>query len=806
MERLVLMRINAKLGDKLHRTQAGFRQKRSTIDNIYHLQAAIKTRWRQSKGAPFMAAFLDFSKAFDRTWHPGIMWKAHRFGIQGRAWHWIHAFLTDRQLRVVNNGYISQWYPVLAGVPQGSVISPLLFDIYINDITECDPHGNMHQLMFADDVTIWHPLHRREKLEELMAYVARWTYQWKMVINSAKSGVMSFVPKRALPDYNHHDGQLEPVCIDYAKYTREPDAKRNDQGRNEGRNRGRNGSYIGSYPPSHDDYEKWYDAQQHANKPAPVIILDNVPSYKYLGLTFTYTLDWRIHATNVLRKARYVSYLIRRIIHRNRPPGVMVIRNLVCAIILPIIKYGWPFWYCHYGIMIKLRSAIVQPLRRVLGLPATCHFYSVMVELAIPRLTVMRYQCAMQVYDRFTRLPATNHVHDYLKRERWQFSRTGLTVIKPALILAPIITKALNHISVVQPRVRTVNHSNWRSDDHDWNKNIKLYTLQLSRHIWSREDHAAHLRSIWAKTPFTQPWPPPYVYHHDRAAVSTIARMRHDRTQLKQAANRHDQRGKGKSDICDLKGCDGKSIDDLNHYLYHCANPQLEIARQSSLTHSYHPICINKNNVIENPRTIISFTDGSCKGTRAGAGAFTTIPILVDSLQYIRRRRGRINPNYNRLNYEIETNPKINGMSDAMRAYMTEPRRHGHTHVYSDRISIPHGTNNIGELYAIGLAINRVTAIINNNTAYNDYDIIIAADSQSLQHGTHVNANHLIIDELHRRIQLLSHYGQRRIVFKKVEAHSGIAGNEVADYLAGYAANDADINQPTRLYSHSSST
>ena len=95
-ERIILKRIMNKLGDKLSSTQAGFRGKRSTIDNLYYLWSSIHHRWKdcEKEVRPFMAAFLDFSKAFDRTWHNGILYKIYQFGIRGRAWYWI------RRLRI----------------------------------------------------------------------------------------------------------------------------------------------------------------------------------------------------------------------------------------------------------------------------------------------------------------------------------------------------------------------------------------------------------------------------------------------------------------------------------------------------------------------------------------------------------------------------------------------------------------------------------------------------------------------------------------------------------------------------------
>ena len=91
--------------------------------------------------------FLDISKAFDEVWHELLLYKLENLGISGNLLKLFHSFLGDRQRRVVLNDQHSRWAPVLAGVPQGSVLRPLLFLIYINDLSE---NFELSAKLFAD--------------------------------------------------------------------------------------------------------------------------------------------------------------------------------------------------------------------------------------------------------------------------------------------------------------------------------------------------------------------------------------------------------------------------------------------------------------------------------------------------------------------------------------------------------------------------------------------------------------------------------------------------------------------------------
>ena len=94
---------------------------------------------------------LDASAAFDRVWHDGLIHKLNNKGISGNLLAWLTNYLMDRKQRVVIKGQTSEWHNNTAGVPQGSILAPLLFLIYVDDIVK-DIESDI--LLFADDTSL----------------------------------------------------------------------------------------------------------------------------------------------------------------------------------------------------------------------------------------------------------------------------------------------------------------------------------------------------------------------------------------------------------------------------------------------------------------------------------------------------------------------------------------------------------------------------------------------------------------------------------------------------------------------------
>ena len=137
-------------------------------------------------GSPVDVVYLDFQKAFDKVPHQRLLLKLKAHGIGNDVINWIEEWLTHRRQRVIVDGEISNWKSVLSGVPQGSVLGPILFLIYINDL-EDDISSKV--LKFADDTKVFRKVTNvtdKQRLQEDLDKLVKWSEKWQMLFNFGK--------------------------------------------------------------------------------------------------------------------------------------------------------------------------------------------------------------------------------------------------------------------------------------------------------------------------------------------------------------------------------------------------------------------------------------------------------------------------------------------------------------------------------------------------------------------------------------------------------------------------------------------
>ncbi|UYV68044.1 hypothetical protein LAZ67_5002897 [Cordylochernes scorpioides] len=157
MEKIILRRLTYHLDTRnlLPKEQYGFRKGHGTIDQLLIFTQKVKDAQNRKLTNHTIAAFLDLTQAFDKVWKNKLITKLYKhFKIDGKAITWINDFLKNRYIRVKYNGTLSKTFELYQGLPQGSVLSPTLFTLFIAGIEEKISHKTNIGL-FADDIILW---------------------------------------------------------------------------------------------------------------------------------------------------------------------------------------------------------------------------------------------------------------------------------------------------------------------------------------------------------------------------------------------------------------------------------------------------------------------------------------------------------------------------------------------------------------------------------------------------------------------------------------------------------------------------
>ena len=168
--------------------QAGFRKNRSCQDQILRITQHVTNGFnhKQLTGA----IFFDLEKAFDKASHRGILFRLKQHNLNKILFEWISNFLENRSYFVEYNGFASKEYPIKSGVPQGSCLSPTIFNIFFSYISHSIP-DSIKTALFADDLCIWYTDRSKRKiqtqLQDATNKIDNFCIKWGLVLNKAKT-------------------------------------------------------------------------------------------------------------------------------------------------------------------------------------------------------------------------------------------------------------------------------------------------------------------------------------------------------------------------------------------------------------------------------------------------------------------------------------------------------------------------------------------------------------------------------------------------------------------------------------------
>jgi len=195
--------------------QFGFLARKSTCTQLL----ATLNEWTKAANAHYRidAVYIDFAKAFDSVSHAKLLQKVKSYGINYELYTWVSEFLSNRTQRVYIQNDVSDFLPVISGVPQGSVLGPLLFLIYINDITDC-LIGVTGIKLFADDSKFYYSRDSKDVTDfsQTLSNFCEWSEKWQLNVAYQKCNTISFGNLR-VPESSYSLSGVELERVDYIR-------------------------------------------------------------------------------------------------------------------------------------------------------------------------------------------------------------------------------------------------------------------------------------------------------------------------------------------------------------------------------------------------------------------------------------------------------------------------------------------------------------------------------------------------------------------------------------------------------------
>ena len=357
----------------INKHQSGFRRAKSTDDHLFRLSQSIMESF--NKGEHVVAAFLDVEKAFDNVWHNGLRYKIFQLDLPTKMTRWLSDFLVGRLIQVNVNNFFSNQINPKAGVPQGSVLSPLLFLIYVNDLPA--PHHNQNSLsQFADDTAQWaFSLSVRiaaKLLQQDVLNLAMWCAKWRIKLNPEKTKVIIF--SRSI--------LARKTELNLTLY----------------------GETLKIYP-----------------------------QVKFLGITFDSQLNFKKHFEDILDRCNSRYYRLRLLANKKWGPSPSTLIQIYKQCVRPIFEYGaLSTITTSDNIISKIQRLQNKFIRLALRLPKYICSKLLHDSTGLPYVKDRLLSCATKSLDRIAQNPL---IEESISRNRlnpaWDRFPTPLSVVRP---------------------------------------------------------------------------------------------------------------------------------------------------------------------------------------------------------------------------------------------------------------------------------------------------------------------------------------------------------------------------------------
>ena len=375
-ERMVLGQLTYFLEQQgtLSPVQAGFRPGRSTVDQVLLLSQSIADSFHQSKsGARTVLATVDFAKAFDSVWHSALLSKFISLDLSLCFVKWIQSYLSNRRSKVrICNSY-SRIFRLRRGVPQGSVLGPVLFSLYINNLPTFLP-TSVKTSLYADDLAIWASSPNVEcatsTVQAALNRLVEWSSKRRLSLNPLKCEPSFFSPD----PYQSH---IQPSL------------------------------YILNTPLKFNPYPT------------------------FLGVTFDRTLSFKLHVLSLRKKFHSRFCAFRSIASASWGPSKKSLCTLYKAFIRPILTYASPGWFpfsspTHITSLERMHRS---SCRLITGCLSSTPIPLLHIEAFLPPLRVTLTHQSLSFFKQALQLPSTFPLASLansnppirLKKSSWRF-------------------------------------------------------------------------------------------------------------------------------------------------------------------------------------------------------------------------------------------------------------------------------------------------------------------------------------------------------------------------------------------------